>query len=123
MRKTLDEQIWIARVLLYLTAFMEIGYVLIFEFMKQHDGMFYNLLIALLVAVIFIALAVWSKKKPNPALLIAMILYLADSVIFLLFHPISIGVILVRGVILFFIIRGVNAAMTIDEIKKKEAAK
>lgn len=122
MKKKLDEQIWTARVVVYILAFLEIGFSLIFQFMSQSDS-YYSLLVAVLFAVIFVILGVWSKAKPFPALFIVTILFLVDSLIFFLFHPLSLMGIAIRTAILVFLIRGVNAALEMQEIKKKEASK
>jgi hypothetical protein len=123
MKKQLDEQIWIARILTYILAFLEICFTLIVAFMKLSDSIIYDLVIAVLFALLFVVLGVWSKEKPFPALLIVTIIFLIDSVIFFVFHPLSIMVIIVRTTIIIFLIRGVNAAMEIQEMKKKETNK
>jgi hypothetical protein len=71
------------------------------------------------IAAIFVALALWTKKKPYTAILIALIIYCLLILIYAISEPLSIlkGIIL-RVIIIMYLARGLKNAKEAQEMQK-----
>jgi prepilin signal peptidase PulO-like enzyme (type II secretory pathway) len=75
--------------------------------------------IATFIALIFVALALWTKKKPYTAILLALIIYCLLILIYAVSEPLSIlkGIIL-RVIIIMYLARGLKNAKEAQEMQK-----
>lgn len=71
------------------------------------------------IGIVFLVLAIWSRKKPAPAFLSALIFYIAISVTFMILDSTNIykGIIL-KVLIVIALVKGYKDAKEYDDLKK-----
>lgn len=79
-----------------------------------------HLIVYVILIAIFLALAVWGKQKPLPALISGLSLYVFVQVANAILEPASIlSGIIVKIIIIAMLIKGIKAALEADKIKKE----
>jgi len=79
-----------------------------------------HLIIYVILIAIFLALAVWGKQKPLPALISGLSLYVFIQIANAILEPASIlSGIIVKIIIIAMLIKGIKAALEADKIKKE----
>jgi len=79
-----------------------------------------HLIVYVILIAIFLALAVWGKQKPLPALISGLSLYVFIQIANAILEPASIvSGIIVKIIIIAMLIKGIKAALEADKIKKE----
>lgn len=79
-----------------------------------------HFIIYVILIAIFLALAVWGKQKPLPALISGLSLYVFIQIASAILEPASIvSGIIVKIIIIAMLIKGIKAALEADKIKKE----
>lgn len=79
-----------------------------------------HLIIYIILISAFLALAVWGKQKPLPALISGLSLFIIIQIVNTIFDPVTLfsGIIL-KIVIIAYLVKGIKAALEADKIKKE----
>jgi hypothetical protein len=87
--------------------------------MEEIADKWLNFGLSAFIAAIFVALALWTKKKPYTAILLALIIYCLLILIYAISEPSSIakGIIL-KVIIIVYLGRGLNNAKEAQQMQK-----
>ena len=95
------------------------GLITTFQLPNSEDIAAHLITYVILISA-FLALAVWGKQKPLPAIISGLSLYVIIQIVNAIFDPITIlsGIIL-KIIIIVCLIKGIKAALEADKIKKE----
>jgi hypothetical protein len=115
-----DKNIRQARNTIFVVAAIQFIFGLISMFMVEEvAAKWITFGLAALIAAIFVALALWTKKKPYTAILSALIIYCLLIVMDVVDNPMSIfkGVI-IKVLVIIYLARGLNNAKETQQMQK-----
>jgi cytochrome bd-type quinol oxidase subunit 2 len=115
-----DKQIRQARNTIFVVAAIQFVVALVSMYMMEEIAdKWLNFGLSAFIAAIFVALALWTKKKPYTAILLALIIYCLLILIYAISEPSSIakGIIL-KVIIIVYLGRGLNNAKEAQQMQK-----
>ena len=110
--------------LYYLAGFALLGAVISF-FMKQDDpNVLAYTLPSLILAVLFLVLGGYSRKKPLACIVSGLVLYLIVQILLIIDNPVNIASgIIIKIVIIGYLINGIKSALELEKFKKEHNLK
>ena len=110
--------------LYYLAAFALLGAIISF-FMRQDDpNVLAYTLPSLILAVLFLALGGYSRKKPLACIVSGLVLYIIVQVLLIIDNPVNIASgIIIKIVIIGYMINGIKSALELEKFKKEHNLK
>nr|WP_067058316.1 hypothetical protein [Mucilaginibacter sp. L294] len=110
--------------LYYLAGFALLGAIISF-FTKQDDpNVLAYTLPSLILAVLFLVLGSYSKKKPLACIVSGLVLYLIVQILLIIDNPVNIASgIIVKIIIIGYLINGIKSALELEKFKKEHNIK
>ena len=108
-----------ARNAIYVVAAIQFVFGLYSGLTAPEELMYITLGIMMVVALMFLGLAIWANWKPYPAILIALILYCGLILLDLVYDPATIfrGIIM-KVIIIIYLVKGLNNAAEARRMKQ-----
>lgn len=114
-----DKHIRQARNTIFVVAAIQFIFGLVSMFaMEEVTAKWVSFGIAAFTASIFVVLALWTKKKPYTAILVALVIYCLLIIVDVIFQPLSIfkGVI-IKVLVIIYLAKGLNNAKEVHQTK------
>ncbi|MBD1384948.1 hypothetical protein IDJ75_06635 [Mucilaginibacter rigui] len=110
--------------LYYLAGFSLLGGIISF-FLKQDDpNVLAYTLPSIILAVLFLALGSYSRKKPLACIVSGLVLYLIVQILLIIDNPVNIASgIIVKIIIIGYLINGIKSALELEKFKKEHNIK
>ncbi len=106
-----DKHMRQARNAIFLVAGAQFLFGLVLGYQAPEEDRLLTIGIMTFFALIFLGLGFWANKKPYPAILTAIILYGTLLIVDAIFDPMSlVRGIIIKGIIIFYLIRGLKNA-------------
>ncbi|MEO7311252.1 MAG: hypothetical protein ABIX01_12695 [Chitinophagaceae bacterium] len=114
-----DKSIKNARIALFVVGGVQLIAGIVVGSIQGGDIAMYSIIVAVVVAAIFIGLGFWTKSKPYTAILIGLILYVALVLLDVVIDPSSIGKgIILKVLVIVYLAKSLGDAKEAQEMKK-----